>query len=79
MDKLTIISVVLFFLADISAIISISMPDWIITDVGGNCRNAIFSYCLYSPWPCMSFIYADEIKIKITLNQFEIANCEKTT
>lgn len=39
MDKLTIISGILFLLADISAIISIAMPDWIITDVGGNCGD----------------------------------------
>lgn len=35
MDKLTVISGTLFFAADIFAIASLSMPDWIITDVGG--------------------------------------------
>lgn len=35
MDKLTVISGTLFLLADVFAIISLAMPDWIITDVGG--------------------------------------------
>lgn len=36
MDKLTIISGTLFLAADVFAIVSLAMPDWIITDVGGN-------------------------------------------
>ena len=36
MDKLTIISGTLFLTADVFAIVSLAMPDWIITDVGGN-------------------------------------------
>lgn len=36
MDKLTLISGTLFMAADIFAIVSLAMPDWIITDVGGN-------------------------------------------
>nr|CAD7194890.1 unnamed protein product [Timema douglasi] len=35
MDKLTLISGTLFLAADIFAIVSLAMPDWIITDVGG--------------------------------------------
>lgn len=35
MDKLTTISATLFLAADVFAIISLSMPDWIVTDVGG--------------------------------------------
>lgn len=35
MDKLTLISGTLFMAADIFAIVSLAMPDWIITDVGG--------------------------------------------
>lgn len=35
MDKLTTISATLFMAADVFAIISLSMPDWIVTDVGG--------------------------------------------
>lgn len=35
MDKLTVISGTLFFAADVFAVASLSMPDWIITDVGG--------------------------------------------
>lgn len=35
MDKLTVISGTLFMTADVFAIVSLAMPDWIITDVGG--------------------------------------------
>lgn len=35
MDKLTVISGTLFLAADMFAIVSLAMPDWIITDVGG--------------------------------------------
>lgn len=40
MDKLTIISGTLFMAADIFAIMSLAMPDWIITDVGGNLNSS---------------------------------------
>lgn len=35
MDKLTTISLTLFIAADVFAIVSLAMPDWIVTDVGG--------------------------------------------
>lgn len=35
MDKLTVISATLFMAADVFAIVSLAMPDWIITDIGG--------------------------------------------
>lgn len=35
MDRLTLISSSLFLAADMFAIVSLAMPDWIITDVGG--------------------------------------------
>jgi hypothetical protein len=35
MDRLTVISGALFVAADVFAIISLAMPDWIVTDVGG--------------------------------------------
>lgn len=38
MDKLTTISATLFLAADIFAIVSLAMPDWIVTDVGGKMR-----------------------------------------
>nr|XP_032520701.1 uncharacterized protein C16orf52 homolog A [Danaus plexippus plexippus] len=41
MDKLTLISGTLFMTADVFAIVSLAMPDWIITDVGG---NYLYSY-----------------------------------
>lgn len=38
MDKLTAVSCSLFMAANIFAIVSLAMPDWIVTDVGGeNC------------------------------------------
>ncbi|XP_011498863.1 PREDICTED: uncharacterized protein C16orf52 homolog A isoform X1 [Ceratosolen solmsi marchali] len=47
MDKLTVISGTLFLAADIFAIISLAMPDWIITDVGGDTRLGLM-------WSCMT-------------------------
>lgn len=42
MDKLTVISGTLFLAADMFAIVSLAMPDWIISDVGGkNIDNCI--------------------------------------
>lgn len=35
MDKLTTISATLFLAADVFAILSLAMPDWIVTDEGG--------------------------------------------
>ena len=35
MDKLTTISAGLFMAADVCAIVSLAMPDWIVTSVGG--------------------------------------------
>lgn len=35
MDKLTTVSATLFMAADVFAIVSLAMPDWIVTDVGG--------------------------------------------
>ncbi|KAG6795983.1 lariat debranching enzyme isoform X1 [Apis mellifera caucasica] len=47
MDKLTIISGTLFLAADVFAIVSLAMPDWIITDVGGDTRLGLM-------WSCMT-------------------------
>ncbi len=35
MDKLTVMSCLLFFVAELFAILAVSMPDWIVTNVGG--------------------------------------------
>lgn len=35
MDKLTIISGALFLAADIFAVVSLAMPDWIVSEIGG--------------------------------------------
>ncbi|XP_025073595.1 lariat debranching enzyme-like [Pogonomyrmex barbatus] len=61
MDKLTIISVILFLLADISAIISIAMPDWIITDVGGDTRLGLM-------WSCMTLYNRPQVCYKSDLH-----------
>lgn len=39
MDKLTVMSCLLFFTADVFVIVAISMPDWIVTNVGGNIQH----------------------------------------
>ena len=38
MDKLNLISGALFLAADIFAVASLAMPDWIVTEVGGETR-----------------------------------------
>lgn len=35
MDRMTTVSAALFLAADVFAIVSLAMPDWIVTDVGG--------------------------------------------
>ena len=35
MDRLSIISGALFFTADIFAVMSLAMPNWIVSDIGG--------------------------------------------
>ncbi|XP_049859602.1 uncharacterized protein C16orf52 homolog B isoform X4 [Schistocerca gregaria] len=47
MDKLTLISGTLFLAADIFAIVSLAMPDWITTEVGGDTRLGLM-------WTCMT-------------------------
>ena len=39
MDKLSVISFTLFLIADVFAIGSLCMPDWIVTNVGGEMNN----------------------------------------
>ncbi|KAK2585423.1 hypothetical protein KPH14_010091 [Odynerus spinipes] len=46
MDKLTVISGALFFAADVFAIISLGLPEWIITDVGGDTRLGLMLSCM---------------------------------
>ncbi|RWS23605.1 hypothetical protein B4U80_09598 [Leptotrombidium deliense] len=41
MDKLTLISGGLFISADIFAVLSILLPNWIVSDVGGDTRLAV--------------------------------------
>lgn len=44
MDKLTIISGALFLAADIFAVVSLAMPDWIVSDIGGELRKDEFFF-----------------------------------
>lgn len=56
MDKLTTISAALFMAADVCAIVSLAMPDWIVTSVGGMCgmdAPKLFRECL--PKLCTHF------------------------
>ena len=46
MDKLTVISAVLFLTADILAIISLILPDWIVSEVGGDTRFGLLRSCV---------------------------------
>ncbi|XP_071533832.1 modulator of smoothened protein [Panulirus ornatus] len=45
MDKLTIISGALFLAADIFAVVSLAMPDWIVSDIGGDTRLGLLWTC----------------------------------
>ena len=46
MDKLTLISGTLFLAADIFAVASLSMPDWIVSEVGGDTRLGLLQSCV---------------------------------
>ncbi|XP_046345101.1 uncharacterized protein C16orf52 homolog A-like [Haliotis cracherodii] len=45
MDKLTALSGILFFTADVFAIGSLANPDWIVTSVAGNMRLGLTRQC----------------------------------
>ncbi len=55
MDKLTVMSCLLFFLADAFAIVAISMPDWIVTNVGGMFINDVT--ITYDSLPALVGVY----------------------
>lgn len=46
MDKLSIISGALFFAADIFAIVSLAMPHWIVSEIGGETNIGLMKTCL---------------------------------
>lgn len=46
MDRLTLISSGLFITADILAMISLILPDWIVSDVGGETRLGLLRSCI---------------------------------
>lgn len=46
MDRLTVISGALFMSANCFAIISLILPDWIVSDVGGNTRLGLLRNCM---------------------------------
>jgi len=46
MDKLTLISGTLFLMADMFALTSLILPDWIVTEVGGDTRLGLMISCV---------------------------------
>lgn len=46
MDKLTVISGALFLTADMFAVASLILPDWIVSDVGGDTRLGLIQTCM---------------------------------
>ncbi|XP_064617743.1 modulator of smoothened protein-like [Liolophura sinensis] len=46
MDKLSIISGALFFAADLFAVASLAMPNWIVSDIGGTTHIGLLQTCL---------------------------------
>lgn len=46
MDRLTVISCALFLSADLFAVVSLILPDWIVSDVGGNTRLGLLRNCM---------------------------------
>ncbi|KAH9498383.1 hypothetical protein Btru_008138 [Bulinus truncatus] len=46
MDKLSIISGALFFAADIFAVVSLAMPHWIVSEIGGDTNIGLLKTCL---------------------------------
>ena len=49
MDKLTLISGTLFLVADMFALTSLVLPDWIVTEVGGDTRLGLMMSCVTPP------------------------------
>lgn len=49
MEKLTVVSGFLFFIADIFAIASLANPEWIITDVAGNDDHRVLGTLISRP------------------------------
>ncbi|XP_060074819.1 modulator of smoothened protein-like [Ylistrum balloti] len=46
MDRLSIISGALFFTADVFAVISLALPNWIVSDIGGRTYIGLMESCL---------------------------------
>jgi len=46
MDRITVISAVLFVIADIFSIVSLILPDWVVTDVAGDTRLGLMRECI---------------------------------
>ncbi|CAI9718464.1 Hypothetical predicted protein [Octopus vulgaris] len=46
MDKLSIISMAFFFAADLLAVASITMPNWIVSEIGGATSIGLLKTCL---------------------------------
>ncbi|XP_020716813.1 uncharacterized protein C16orf52 homolog A isoform X3 [Ceratitis capitata] len=54
MDKLTTISATLFLAADVFAIVSLAMPDWIVTEEAGDIRLGLM-------WTCMTLYNRSQV------------------
>lgn len=50
MDKLTTISATLFMAADVFAIVSLAMPDWIVTEEAGESGEVSYIRVLVYKW-----------------------------
>lgn len=75
MDKLTIISGALFLAADIFAVVSLAMPDWIVSDIGGESVTNIGHYLVNITlqlfgFICVNVIYCLSLFSFLTFNSF---------
>ena len=65
MDKLSLISGALFLAADIFAVAALAMPDWIVTEVGGDTRLGLMQ------------VVSLTIKLKLTSRPSDVYNYSK--
>ena len=56
MDKLSVISGALFFAADLFAIASLAMPNWIVSDVGGKSHLDLSYYFQLKLWNLSDYL-----------------------
>ena len=66
MDKLTVISTALFLTSDILAIISLLLPDWIVSEVGGDTRFGLLRSCV-SIYGRNTYCYSSQLQTEWTM------------